>query len=406
MDIELSEVLLEFSLLFVTISAISLLFKRFRLPIVLAPILFGIFVRYTPLAPYLEKETFQFTLNVLANFGVLLLLFYIGLKIDFAKLEEFGKPILKITLYSILLPFFFGFLLIWGLGYGAMLALIIGMTRIPVAEAVVIPILEEFNLLNTKVGQFIIGPGILDDVIEVFLVAFVSIWLANKFGHSQATSLSLIFSKIFIFIIVAYVGYKWLVPFLGKRVDHSPRIAMVFCLAILLLYAGLAEYVQLGLVIGSLLAGIIITPWLNTLEENLKTTLVDGVQLCAYGFVGIFFFYQIGLLVEPQGVLGHPLLVLGLFLAGTLGKLFSGLLMVHDGSLTLKEGIAVGVGLDVRMTTELIIAKMLLSANAIDTTLYTALIAASSISMVTVPILISIILQRWGNELCTTINRN
>ncbi len=399
MEADLSGTLLEFALLFITISAISLLFRRFRLPIVLAPVLFGIFVRYTPLAAHLQGEEFRDALDILANFGALFLLFYIGLQIDFKGLKQFGRPIIRLTLYSVFIPFIFGFILIWGLGYGLMLALVIGMTRVPVAEAVVVPILDEFGLVNTKVGQFIIGPGVLDDVVEVALISIVSIWLAGKTGVVADVSPVGVFAGVVLFMVVAIAGYRWLIPFFGCRVDHSPHITMVFCVAVLLFYAGLSEYSKLGLVIGALTAGMVIRPWLDSLKNAAGDRIIDAIQLISYGFIGIFFFYQVGLMVDPTGIIEDPILVLLLFAATSVGKLISALLLVRDGSLTRREAMVVGVGLDVQMTTELIIAQMLFSAGAIDSTLYTAIVGASSLMMIFVPTTLVILLRNWGDEL-------
>jgi len=399
MEIDFNKTLFEFALLFMAISAISLFFKRLRLPIVLAPILFGFFMRYTPLASHLQTEEFLHSLGILSNFGIIFLLFYIGMQLDFHKFKQYGKPILQLTAYSIMLPLAFGFLLIWGMGYGLFLAFIIGLTRIPVAEAIVVPILDEFGLIKTKVGQFIIGPGVLDDVVEVALITIVSVWLANYYSVSLSISPLVLFISILSFIIITWISYRWLLPFFGRRIDHSLHGIMIFCMAILLIFAVLAKFSKLGLVIGALTAGIAIRPWLYSLRDTSRKTIIQTIEITAYGFVGVFFFYEVGLLVEPQGILLHPFLVLGLFLAGTLGKLFSALLLVPAKSLTFKEALVVGVGLDVRMTTELIIAKMLFFANAIDTTLYTALIAAASISMITVPTFLSILLHKWGKDL-------
>jgi Kef-type K+ transport system membrane component KefB len=396
MEIELSGILLEFALLFTGIAALSLFFKQIRLPIVLAPVLLGVFLRYTPLEAHLGEEDFRFALGILANLGVLFLLFYIGLQIDLNALKKFGKPILRLTLYSIIFPFIFGFLLIWGLGYGVVLALIIGMTRIPVAEAVVVPILDEFGLMKTKVGQFILGPGVLDDAIEVLLVAIVSIWLSRQTGIAADTNAGLmLLVNIFLFLAGVWIFYRHLIPYLGKWVDHNARNVVIFSVAILFLFSGVAEYSELGLVIGALLAGMALKPWFVSLED-VGVQVMHAFQLIAYGFFGMFFFYQVGLMVEPEGIFLHPFLVIGLFLAGTLGKLLSALLMVPEKSLTLKEAITVGVGLDVHMTTELIIAQMLLSAGVINATLYTVLIAVSSLSMISVPVLLSILLRLWG----------
>lgn len=393
MEIELRKILFEFALLFSSITIISLLFRKLRFPIVLAPVLLGFFAQYTPLAAHLQSEEFRTALGVLSNFGVLFLLFYIGIQLDLRRFKKLGRPILKLTAFSILFSFLFGFTFIWLMGYGIFLAIIIGMTRIPVAEAVVVPILQEFKLLRTKIGQFIVGPGILDDIVELLLIAIVSIWVTNYFGVSTPISPLFLLGMAILFFITTWVCYRWLIAFFGKLVDTKPYITMIYCITILLLFASFAKVSNLGLVVGALAAGIAVKPWLDSHNHDFSTKLIEMIEVIAYGFTGIFFFFEVGLLVNLEGILVHPIFILILFLCGTLGKLLASLLMVPSKDLTFKEAIAVGIGLDVQMTTELIVAKILFAVGAIEATLYTALISASSLSMILVPVSLSILLK-------------
>jgi len=96
--------------------------------------------------------------------------------------------------------------------------------------------------------------------------------------------------------------------------------------------------------------------------------------------------------------LKEPLLAIVLYLAGTFGKLFGVLLMVPMKKLRLKEAVIIGVGLDARLTTEIIVAQLLFSAAIIDLKLFTALVAASSFTAITVPLLFSLLIRFWGEE--------
>lgn len=393
MELEIKQILIEFALLFTAITAVSFLFRRLRLPIVLAPVLFGFLVQYTPLAAHLGTDEFRAVLKVMSNFGVIFLLFYIGIQLDLKKFKQLGKPILKLTSYSIVLPFVFTFAFIWAMGYGWFLAIIIGLTSIPVAEAVVVPILNEYNLMRTKVGQFIVGPGILDDIIEVLMISLVSIWLTNYFGIASPVNPLFLVAMMVLFLIATWVSYRFLIPFFGKRIEPKPYIAMIYCITVLLLFSSFAQVSDLGLVVGALAAGIAMQPWLSSLKDASSKILIKTIEIIAYGFTGVFFFFEIGLLVDLEGILLHPLFIVMLFLCSTLGKLGASFLMIPSGALTFREALIVGIGLDVKMTTELIVAKMLFSAGAIGAALYTALISASSLSMIIVPICLSILLK-------------
>lgn len=94
-----------------------------------------------------------------------------------------------------------------------------------------------------------------------------------------------------------------------------------------------------------------------------------------------------------------PTLAILLLLAAFVGKFIGVFGMVPMGKMTKREAFAVGVGINARLTTEIIVAQLLLTAGLIDERLFTALVAASSLSTLVVPPLLSMILARWGPSL-------
>ena len=73
--------------------------------------------------------------------------------------------------------------------------------------------------------------------------------------------------------------------------------------------------------------------------------------------------------------------------------------MVPMKKLSVREAWIIGIGLNARLTTEIIVAKLLLDAKLIDIHLFTALIAASSLSTVIVPLIFTLLMRRWGDQL-------
>ena len=151
------------------------------------------------------------------------------------------------------------------------------------------------------------------------------------------------------------------------------------------------------MVVGAITAGIIMRPLFEK-EEKKGELLSTQTQTLSYGFFGIIFFFWVGFNADIAGFLQEPLLAIVLYLAGTLGKLFGVLLMVPMKKMRLKEAIIIGVGLDARLTTEIIVAQLLFGAALIDQHLFTALVAASSFTAITVPLVFSLLIRLWGKE--------
>ncbi len=398
-EVELGELLLSLSFIFGLTYTFGFLLSRFRIPGILAALFIGMALSYTPFAAFVHSITaFESTFSFLADLGVLFLLFYIGLQIELGEMKKSSSEIMWLTVLNTIFPFLFGVAAMLLYGYGWAIALVIGMTRMPTAEAVIVPILDEFKMIKTRVGTFIIGAGVLDDVIEVVLVGIVSIWIGVKSGQSHGGVIGLL-AGIFVFMLISWAFYRWIPHMMRKWEPENLSALMLFSLVVLFGFGGFGEYVELGMVVGAITAGIIMRPLFEH-EEQKGALLAKTTQTLSYGFFGVLFFFWAGFNADMEGFLQEPLLAIVLYLAGTLGKLFGVLLMVPMKKMALREAVIVGIGLDARLTTEIIVAQLLYSAAIIDQKLFTALVAASSFTAITVPLLFSLLIRFWGGEVC------
>jgi len=384
------------SLIFLFSFILALFLERIRIPGIIAPLLVGVIIKINSLLPALTNPKVIDCFDFLANLGVMFLLFFIGLEIDLPQMRRFSKVIIWITILNTVFPFLFGIGVGLLFGYSLLLSFIIGLTRMPTAEAVVVPILDEFGMIKSRIGQLIVGAGTLDDMTEVFLIAFVSLIIGHK---EMSTNFEFILLGLGIFLIVIYLLVNYILPLFDRFLVH-PRLwqLVMFALLILFFLSFIAEKFYLGLVIGSIVSGIILQPYLSQLTE-IGMTAFSSIRAIAYGFLGPIFFFYVGYTTNLTTLFKFPLLTIALFLAAFLGKLLGVYLLTFNRTLTKKEAIAVGVGLNARLTTELIVAQLLLSAHLIDEVLYTALVAASTFSTLSVPILISVILNKWRIDL-------
>lgn len=383
------------SLIFLFSFILALFLERIRIPGIIAPLLVGVIIKINSLLPALTNPKVIDCFDFLANLGVMFLLFFIGLEIDLPQMRRFSKVIIWITILNTVFPFLFGIGIGLLFGYSLLLSFIIGLTRMPTAEAVVVPILDEFGMIKSKIGQLIVGAGTLDDMIEVFLIAFVSLIIGHK---EMSANFEFILLGLGIFLIIIYLLVNYILPLFDRFLAH-PRLWQLVMLALLILFSlsFIAEKFYLGLVIGAIVSGIILQPYLSQLTE-IGMTAFSSIRAIAYGFLGPIFFFYVGYTTNLT-LFKFPLLTIALFLAAFLGKVLGVYLLTFNRTLTKKEAIAVGVGLNARLTTELIVAQLLLSAHLIDEVLYTALVAASAFSTLSVPILISVILNKWRRDL-------
>jgi len=396
----LGQFLLLLALLFGLTYILAGFMERLKIPGILAALFVAMGVHYTPIGDLFFHGAFSEIFTVLAELGVLFLLFFIGLQIDMKEMRSQSGNIILATVLNTIIPFIMGVGVMRYLGYDWIISFVVGLTRMPTAEAVIVPILDEFNLIRTKVGNYIVGAGVLDDVIEVFLIAFASLWISNKSGlitndYTEITDLAL---NIAFFIAAAWVVHRWiLLPFshwLKVRVSNLILLVII----ILFVFGGFAEHTDLGLVVGAIVAGMLMRPVFNAAGDS-GIQADKAIRAVSYGFFGIVFFLWIGMSVDLSGMVKAPELAILLFLAAFVGKIIGIFLIVPMGQLNTKEAWTIGIGLNARLTTEIIVAKLLLDAHLIDLQLFTALVAASSVSTIVVPLLFSLLVSLWKEQL-------
>jgi Ca2+-transporting ATPase len=396
-ELQVGELLLDLALLFALTYLLAGLLERKRIPGILAALFVAMAVRYTPLGVRLASPEFHVPLSFLADLGVLFLLFFIGLQIDPKEMRDQSGDIIWLTVLNTSVPFLMGMAVMLALGSGWLLALVIGLTRMPTAEAVIVPILDELKLIRTRVGEFIIGAGVLDDVIEVFLVGLVSVWVGEKAGEAGGGITGLIVG-VLAFIFLAWLCHRWVIVLMVRWLPPRPRNLMLLSMVILFGFGGLSEYNSLGMVVGAITAGVLMRPAFNSMAV-VGEQVTQTIQSLTYGFLGLLFFFWVGLNVDLGGLIREPALAVLLYLAGTIGKLVGVFLMVPMRKITVREAWTIGIGLDARLTTEIIVARLLFDAELIDGHLFTALISAASFTAISVPLVFALLVRRWGEQL-------
>jgi Kef-type K+ transport system membrane component KefB len=142
---------------------IGRLVEKARVPWIFAALLIGLSLAiYNPLPSCTSSETFTF----LAQLGMYSLLFMVGFELDIKELQKLGRFIIKATFFIICLEAFFGtFLVHFVFGCSWTISCLVAMSFATVGEAILLPILDEFKIINTRLGQSIIGSDLYSVVI-------------------------------------------------------------------------------------------------------------------------------------------------------------------------------------------------------------------------------------------------
>ena len=375
------------SLCFLFVFIFGRLIEKFRIPWVFSALILGaIFAVYNPFTAITSSETFNF----LAELGMYFLLFMIGLEIDLKKFKESSAFILKSTFFIIFLEALFGGLLIhFVFDYSWLVSLIVSLSFATVGEAILIPILDEFKIINTKLGQSIIGIGFFDNLIELTVLIGVIFLTGMAASSSQLNIFLVLLSLLFLFFLT-YIASKFKSK--AQSFSHFPvEIVFLFSLFLLFLFVGIGEYAH-ATPIAALLAGIALKTFMP--DARLLTIEKEIKALC-YGFFTPIFFLWVGLSIDINSLLASPLLILLVVVVSKTAKILGSYLAAKK-ELGIKQSILLGIGLSVRFSTSIIIIKILFDNNIIDANLYSIIIASSIVFKFVVPILFSNLIVRWG----------
>lgn len=293
-------------------------------------------------------------LHLIAEFGVVILLFEIGLHTDLSSLLKVGPAAVSVGLVGVVLPFGLGYATATWFGLETLPALICGAAMTATSIGISARVLGDLGKLKSLEGRTVIGAAVLDDVMGLIILAVISTIAAG--GLITSVGVAKTAGAAIGFLIVALLIGQVIAPRLFAAIERvaltgtTGSLALAFALAL----AGGAQLAGSAPIIGAFAAGLILhqTPQRETIEE--------ATNMLGHFFVPIFFAtvgasVDIVAMVDPVSLkLGALLLLLGVgakFVAGyapfwvTMRHAVVGAAMVPRGEVGLifaQMGLATG----------------------------------------------------------------
>ncbi|ALS60235.1 MULTISPECIES: monovalent cation:proton antiporter family protein [Pandoraea] len=357
------------------------LFRMLHLPPMLGYLSVGIVIGPHALGLASDSQRVQY----LAEFGVVFLMFSIGIEFSLPKLKSMRRVVLGLgvsqVLGTLLVSVGIGALvnLFWSFSWQASVAL--GGALAMSSTAIVTKMLAERLELETEHGRNIMGVLLFQDLAVVPLLIVIS----ALGGNSKALVLALSLAALKItgaLALLLWVGQK----LVGRwfHIVAARRSQELFMLNLLLLTLGLAyitEHLGLSMALGAFIAGMLIaeTPFRHQVEDDIKP--FRDVLL------GLFFITT-GMLLDPVIVVKQPLLVLLFFVGPLLVKftLIAGLARIFGST----PGTAIRTGLGLAQAGEFgfVLLNLVIDRNLLDPSLSQAVLAGMLLSMLCAPFLI------------------
>lgn len=317
----------------------------------------------------------------LAEFGVIVLLFSVGLEMDFGQLRVVGMRGVLVGSAGIVLPFIAGAGLMYLTGEPTPTALFVGTALVATSVGITARVLAELGLLRETESVIILAAAVVDDVLGLLVLAAVT---AVGSGKLDPVQLGILLLETLIFIGVLLTMGRAAVKQHGHRVRHLriPHGALSTALLACLVLAVLAGTIGLAAIVGAFLAGLVVAD-LSTEEEDLKRDLEPIHTLLVP-----FFFVLTGARLDFGAFLDPAALLLGgvLTVLAVVTKLIGcGLAM---WGTSLRSAVRVGTGMVPRGEVGLVVASLGLAAGVIDGALYGAVLMMVAVTTLVAPFLL------------------
>lgn len=324
----------DFAVIMVVAGAVTLLFRKLRQPPVLGYIIAGVLVGpYTlPFSPITETHT----ISLLADLGLVLLLFTLGLEFSWHKIRQIGFSVLLIGGIEILTMISLGYGLGRVMGWDVIDSIFLGAALHISSSAIIVKIFRDTGILNRNASKLVVGILVVEDFAAIAIIAVLSGIATN--GVANFTEVGSLALKLVIFTITSLVIGALVVPrlirFTGKL--NSREALLVTSLGLCFAMALFSRYLGLSVAIGAFLMGSLIGDTEHAEDVIDVTTPVRDV------FAAIFF-VAIGMLINVRevkefivpGIIVACVFITGKIIINTLATFITG----HDGKTALRVGM-------------------------------------------------------------------
>jgi Kef-type K+ transport system membrane component KefB len=348
--------------LFVMLAAAKLmaeLFERLRQPAVAGEIVAGILIGPSLLNWAAPSEI----TSVLAEIGVIFLLFNVGLETKPAAIFKVGKSAALVAVLGVVVPFVAGWLLMLAWGSTSVESLFVGTALVATSVGITARVLSAMGLLDAPTARIILGAAVIDDILGLLVLAVVSSMAAGAVNYVEilTTAALAIGFTIFMAVVAAPVVTRVAPKADRLRSGHGMFIlGLVLCLGL----SVAAAFIGVAAIIGSFLAGMALAE--ASEDHPVMHRQINGVT----EFLVPFFLVNIGMQLRLDVFRSSSVIFLCVLvtLVAVATKLFAcGLGAINLG---LKRAAQVGMGMVPRGEVGIIVAQIGLSLAVIGPELY------------------------------------
>lgn len=369
----------DLALILIAAAITTLLFKKIKQPIVLGYIIAGFLVGpHLSLTPTVVDQA---NVKILAEIGVIFLLFSLGLEFSFKKLARVGGASSITALVEIVFITATGYLLGKWMGWSVMDSLFLGGMLASSSTTIIIKAFDELGIKTKQYARIVFGVLIVEDIVVIMLMVLLSTVAVTK--QFEGSEMLFIVGKLIFFLILWFLAGIFLLPTLLNRAKNflDEETLLVLSIGLCLGMVVIATFTGFSAELGAFIMGSILAE--TTKAEKIEHTLKPVKDL-----FGAIFFVSVGMLIDPEIIIAYKWPVLWVTLLTLFGKLFSTTLGALLSGQPLKQSVQVGMSMAQIGEFAFIVATLGLSLGVISDFLFPVAVGASAITTFTTPYMI------------------
>jgi len=362
----------------------SEVFKRFNLPYVVALIVAGIII-----GP-LGLDIIEMTPSILflGSIGAVFLMFMAGMEVRTDILAKMEKKLVILVLMNGAIPALVGFIVSFIFGYETLTAIIVGTIFISSSIAVIIPSLEEKNLISTDIGAVIVGAAIVEDLGSLFLLSIV----LQTADPTTALPLPLFITLV----VISVVGLKSILPkieaeFFKRKARKGFEEELQFIFIITIAVVVYFEFLGVHAIVAGFLVGLI-------LSDSIKHNRIESkLHALSYGLFIPIFFLETGIETDLTVFLkvGDAMILTAAITGGLIAsKLLSGYVAGRLIGFSGKKSFLIGAASIPQLSTSLVVAFTALELGLLDPSLQVSIVVLSMVTVLLAPFIVGFLAAR------------
>lgn len=383
----LENLIADLALIMIVASAVTLIFRKLKQPVVLGYIVAGFLI--SPNFGYLPTVVEQGDISVWGELGVIFLMFGLGLEFSFRKIATVGGSAFTIAITVMAAMLFIGTGVGHLMGWAKMDCIFLGGMLSMSSTMIIMKAYEEYGLKEQSFAQMVLGALVIEDIAGIFMLVVLSTVSVgqNVSGFELVEKIGL----LILFLISWLLLGIFIIPTALKKVSDllTDELLVVSSLAICLAMVVIANFIGFSSALGAFLAGSI-------LAGTVRGETIERLTLPIKNFFGAIFFVSVGMLIQPELLVKYlvPILILsGVTIVGQ--KLFATIGILLSGQ-TLYTAIRGGSSMVQIGEFSFIVATLGMNLGVISDHLYPIIVCVSVITAFLTPTFIRLSEKEYG----------